>query len=222
LRMGILVLGLALLGIFAGTLAAISGATVGSVVQNRWNGSLTAGSVTTQGGNISQVQLSSTQLTTKWTSFSGNVTGTIRLSDTQAGNVVYLWTYNTAAGGKVCVSTNSSQVFTSPTNTTAAAIDANFSTTGTPDNASATFNTTCGTLSLSTGALTGFLAAQTQGSSNFKTCAATSVSSLVPANYYFCTAINSAGLNYLGSSANYEVIAPANASITYYFYAELS
>ncbi len=203
---------------------AISGvATTSGIIRLRWDGSVTASNVTTQGGNITAVNVATTQLTSKWASYFGNVSGTIRLSDTQSGNAVYVWTYNTAAGGEVCVSTGSAQAFSSPVNANWTTIDSAFGTTGTPDNASATYNTTCPTLTLSTGTMTGFNASKTQGSSTFTTCAGTFGGATAINDHGFCTNINASGTMYNGSNANYELIVPTGSSNrNYYFYMELS
>ena len=214
-----LVFAAALLGLFAGTLLAITGANVGTATQTRWNGVVTAGSLSTQGGNITTVNINSSQLTSKWAAFSGNVSGFIVLGD--SSNTIYSWTYSTANGGEVCLSTNSSQPFTSPGNATTGGIDTAFSTTGAPDNAAGTFNTTCPALAISTGALTGFIAARTQGSSSFTTCAGNSSGSAA-ANHYFCTIVNSTGKNYLNGPANFEIIVPASGAQTYFFYFQLT
>lgn len=217
------VLGIMFLGLFAGTLMAISGTSSLTVVQSRWNGAITAQSALTQGGNISSANIGTTQLTSKWASFYGNLTGTIRLSGTETGAAVYVWTYAAANGGEVCMSTGSAQAFSAPVNGSTATIDTAFATTGNPDDADGTFNTTCGTLTLNTGAMTNFIAAQTQGSSTFKTCAGTFGGATAIGDHGFCTNINSAGTNYLGTTNNYEMIVPTGTSNrTYYFYAELN
>ncbi len=214
-----------ILGLFAGALFAISGASTSGIGQTRWDQSVTAGSAPTVGGNITSVNVASTRLTTKWADFYGNVTGTIRLSDTQAGDAVYVWTYSPATGGEVCVSTNTSLAFASLTNATHAAIDANFSTTGDPDDSDSTFTDAagCPSMTIASQAVTGFLSATNQGSgSDFQTCAMSS-GGLAAANHAFCTAIDNSGQNYLGDAANYEIIVPTGdpTGVTYYFYVEL-
>lgn len=219
------ILGILFIFLLSGTLMAITGASVSGIIRTRWDGSVSSQNVSTQGGNITAVNVNSAQLTSKWASYYGNVTGSIRLSDAATGNAVFTWTYSTSAGGEVCVSQNTSQLFTSPVDANETNIDTVFSTSGTPDNASATLNTTCPTLSLSTGALTGFNASKTQSSSTFTTCAATFASGnlSVAGTYGFCTSINASGTNYIGSSANYELIVPTSAGANqYYFYVELS
>jgi len=216
--------GLIAVCLLASQVFAISGATTSGITQTRWNGAVTAGTATTQGGNITALSLSSTQLTSKWASFNGNVSGTIRLSDTEAGSAVYVWTYSAANGGEVCTSTGSTFPTAAPGNSTWANIDSVFATTGGPDNASGTFNTTCPTLTISTGALTSFIASRTQGSSTFTTCAM-NASGAAATNHAFCTniAATGTGKNYLNTDANFELIVPSTASAaTYYFYMELN
>ena len=211
------------LGAMASCLMAISNASISADSQIRWNGVVTAGSVITQGGNITPVNISSVQLTSKWAAFYGNISGSIILGDTSSiTNVVYKWTYTTSAGGKVCVSNNTAQTFASPINATTALIDSNCGTTGAPDNATNTFQVICPSLTLSTGSLTDFLASKIQGSSGFYTCAATTAGATASSDHVFCTSINSTGTNYLGASNHYELIVPAPTTITYSFYAELT
>ena len=224
-----MLLGLVVVCLMASSAFAISSAAATSTkVDYRWGGNTSGGTgVTTQGGNISLLNISTTQLTSKWASFHGNVSGTIRLSDTQAGNAVYTWVYSAANGGEVCVSTASTIPAGTPTNTTSFAIfDSTFGTTGGPDNASGTFNTVCPTLTLSTGALTGFIAAAIQGSSTFTTCVMNVSLPTAAANHAFCTniAANGTGKNYNNTNTNYEIIVPSTGTAggTYYFYMELN
>ena len=203
---------------------AISGvATISGTTQYRWDGAITASSLLTQGGNVTAANLASTELTSKWASYFGTVSGTIRLSDTQSGNAVYVWTYALSSGGDVCVSTGSAQAFSSPVNASNFTnMDSVFATTGSPDNASATFNTTCPALTLDTGAMTGFAASRTQASSTFTTCAGTFGGAIAIGDHGFCTSINSSGTNYNATATNYELIVPTGTSNrTYYFYMEL-
>ncbi len=200
---------------------AISGTTsISGTTRLRWDGIITAQTLLTQSGNITAANLVTTQLTSRWASYFGNVSGTIRLSDTTAGAAVYTWTYNTAAGGEVCASTGAGRLFASPVNGTTTLIDSSFSTTGTPDNASATFAVLCPTLTLNTGVMTNFIASST---GTFRTCAGTFDGGTAIDNHGFCTNINASGANYLGTANNYEIIVPTGtANRTYSFYMELN
>ena len=216
--------GLVVVCILASSLFAISGATTSGIVQTRWSGAVTAQTAVTQGGNITGVNLASTQLTSKWAEFNGNVTGTIRLSDTQVGSAVYVWTYTPGTnGGEVCASTGSSFPSGTPTTSTTGNIDTQFALSA-PDNAAGTYNTTCPALTISQGALTGFIAAKLQGSSTFTTCAM-NASGTAAANHAFCTLTNTtaAGKNYLNVPSNFELLVPSTGTAggTYYFYMQL-
>ena len=216
--------GLIVVCLMASSLFAISGATTSGISQLRWTTAVTAGTAPTQGGNITGVNIASTQLTSKWASFNGNVSGTIRLSDTEAGSAVYVWTYSAANGGQVCASTGSTFSASAPVNATTAGMDSAFTTSSAPDNAAGTFNTTCPTLALSTGALTNFLASKTQANSTFTTCAMTA-GGTANVNHAFCTNTNSSGKNYNNGNANFELIVPSTGTGanggTYYFFMEL-
>ena len=214
--------GLVLVGLLSGVAFAISNATTTTIYTNRWDGIMAQTALATTGGNITGINIATTQLTKKWASFNGNVTGNIVLGTNTAN--VYSWTYVTSAGGKVCVSTNGTQSFATPITAVVANINTAFNTTGAPDDAAGTFNTTCPTLNIATGPLAGFIAAKTQGSSTFTTCAATITGATAIGNHFFCTSINGTpGKNYLNNNANFEIIAPAGAftGTTYYFFAEL-
>ncbi len=96
-------LGLAVLfaGLLAAAFAAPTGASVTAGTQERWAGT-SAGTVTTEGGNITQVNVTGYTVTTKWAGFWGEVSGGIRLADA-SGNVFYEWTVTDPTGGVVYV-----------------------------------------------------------------------------------------------------------------------
>ncbi len=88
-------------GIFCGTpaLAAPTGASV-TVGEQETAPESTAGTVTTEGGNVTAVNVSAYQVTGKWAGFWGTVSGDIRLADS-TGNVFYKWTISDPTGGVV-------------------------------------------------------------------------------------------------------------------------
>lgn len=74
-------------------------------------GSTTAGSqergvnssvstITTEGGNVTEVNVSGTQLTTKWAGFYGEVSGNLRITDASAA-VFFEWTVSNVSGAVV-------------------------------------------------------------------------------------------------------------------------
>ena len=136
-------LGFILIGLLAGALNAMQNATVlNSANLARWSSSNSAGSQATEGGNISNVNITGiAQLTEKWAAFFGNVTGgSIVLREAVTDANVYTWSYSVAnTTGKVCVSNSSSF----PTGTMQAAVPADVNTLwglgSSADNATATF-----------------------------------------------------------------------------------
>lgn len=215
------------LALGSGLVFAISGATPTLISQTRWSGNAAA-SLTTQGGNISIVNVSGTELTTKWAEYSGNVSGTIVLSNDGTHNV-YSWTWNpTTAAGAICVSPGATYNFNSATTSTAGALDTAWAFTPTDaDSATNTYTSTC-TLNFAQSTVTSTSAAVLQGTSTFKSCAINDGLGTAKADYGFCTNLQptSSGKNYLGSSVNYEVMVPtpqfASSAQTYYFYMELN
>jgi hypothetical protein len=210
----------------ASLVLAISGATPTQVSQTRWGGDAAANH-TTEGGNISSVNVSGTVLTDKWAAYSGNVSGRITLDDNGAGAAVFNWTWTPSTGGEVCVSTNSSFGFNAATTATAAGIDTAWGfTAGDADSAANTYTTTCGTaLTFAQSSVAGTTAAaDIMGLSTFLSCAVDDTGA-AEANYAFCTQIQSAGINYNNQSAHYELMVPttagASATETYFFYLEL-
>ena len=203
----------------------ISGATTSGIVQTRWSGAVTAQTAVTQGGNITNANITgATQLTTKWAYFYGNISGnTIALRDA-AGNYVYTWAYSAAAGkGEICLSTAS----TFPPGTLASANLTDLNTQwqlGTIDNATGTFNTTFNGLNISASVISP-VGAAIQGSSTF-TCAAVYNGTLgAKGGYAYCTNISNVGKNYANVNYNYELLVPTTPGTgvveTYYFYVEL-
>ncbi len=219
--------GIILMCLFAGSASAITNATL-SVAGNqaRWQGSSTAASRYTTGGNISNVNITGVvQLTQKWADFYGTVTGgSIKLQDASE-NAVYTWAYSTANGsGEVCLSTKSS--FPGPITSLASANLADMNslwTLGTIDNASNTFNTTFGGLNISETVISP-VGAKLQGSSTFTVAAVYNGTTGSKNNYAFCTNISNAGTNYAGVASNYEIMVPTTplGVETYYFYIELN
>ena len=197
--------------------------TISSAAQARWTQTSATAFATTQGGNITNTNLTgAVQLTTKWADFYGNIsTSTIQLRDA-GGTAVYTWAYSAAAGkGEICLSTAS----TFPPGTLASANLTDLNTQwqlGTIDNATGTFNTTFNGLNISASVISP-VGAAIQGSSTF-TCAAVYNGTLgAKGGYAYCTNISNAGKNYLNANYNYEVLVPTtpSATETYYFYIEL-
>lgn len=85
------------------SIAAPTGASVTPIGnQERGQEQSSPGQVTTQGGNITTVNLSAYQITGKWAGFYGNISGDIRLADS-SGNIFYRWTVSDPTGSVVYV-----------------------------------------------------------------------------------------------------------------------
>ena len=222
-----IVFGLMVLIVLASLVFAISGATLSSLTQRgRWAGD-SASSATTQGGNITGVNVTVSQLTTRWASFYGNLTGTIKLTDSVGTQNVYSWTWTNTNGGKVCASTNSAVTWASSNTTNGSDIDSAYAFGSASDNATNTLTSLCNfTLNTPVVNLTNTSSVTHQGLSGFKTCAMKQAASVpTKSQTTFCTVINTSGTNYNGESAQYEIMVPTNATAnsneTYYFYAEI-
>ncbi|MEM3422345.1 MAG: hypothetical protein QXF86_01685 [Candidatus Bilamarchaeaceae archaeon] len=219
-------LGLLLLG--SGLVMAISNATAARDADlARWGGQTSAGSIITEGGNISQVNVSAGTLTDRWAGFFGPVNGYIYLTDAGNGTTSYLFRWTASApSGWVCVSTNNNFPFGSANGATAGDIDTVWGFTGATDSATNTFtSSTCDiTFYNPSNTISGTANADHGSSSTFETCAIDDGTPGDKASFAFCSAINQAGTNYGGVAADYELIVPTtpgSETETYYFYAEL-
>jgi len=226
-------LGVLLLG--SGLVMAIRGATVsGATDLTRWTAG-TAGSDTTEGGNITSLNLDSNTLTDRWAGYFGNVTGYIYLTDASGATTNYLFRWNTTnetIAGEVCASTNDTYNFATATGLTSAGnIDSAWGFSGGADLATATYNSgTCGSFTFDEQGVTisNAVKAQHHTPSTFYSCAINNTAVAYKGDLAFCTPIQtiSAGKNYLNQPANFELIVPANdtngATETYYFYAEIN
>ncbi len=212
--------------VMGGVVFAISGATVGTETERgRWSGN-TSGSIVTEGGNVSGVNVTAGTLTSKWASFYGNVTGSIVLADSAATNV-YSWTWAAADGGEVCLSTDQSFDFASLAGSgTGANVDSTWSfTTTDADSATNTLTESC-TVALDDAASVTSNTGVTLDS-GFQTCSVTDTASpAAEGDFAFCVDIDSAGTNYNGEAADFEVMVPtsdgSSDTETYYFFVELN
>jgi hypothetical protein len=214
---------LALFGVVlfgAGLVMAISGATPAWVSDSRWNGTAT-GSDTTEGGNISALNISGTALTDKWAAYYGNVTGSLILGD--ATNQLYTWTWNSSGSGEVCLSRAPAFDFSAVSVATGADVDTAWSFTGTDSDSGAnTFGGSCN-LTFAQSSVAGTQRINHEDST-YETCVIDDGSGTSETDYAFCSVLGTAAA-YNGISSNYEVMVPttvgASETETYYFYAEL-
>ncbi len=92
------------LGISA-VVAAPTEANVTAGTPEAYNWAPTVTSTTIIGGNVSQVNVTSVQVTDKWVGFYGEVSGSIVLGDS-TGNTFYQWTISDPTGGVVYATNN--------------------------------------------------------------------------------------------------------------------
>ncbi len=211
--------------LLSGMAFAISGAAVGTEVERgKWSGN-TSGNVTTEGGNVSGVNVSAGVSTEKWASFYGDVVGSIVLADSSAAQV-YSWTWATTDGGEVCVARDSAFDFSSLQLTTGGDVDTAYAyTTTDADSGTSTLTESCSATLDDVGS-----AVTSNGvtlDSGFQTCAFDDGTSTPTTNELaFCVDINGTGVNYNGEAADYEIMVPTgngpSDTALYYFFVELN
>ena len=182
--------------------------------------------VTTEGGNVTPLDLSSNISTEKWAGYWGNVTGEIVLAPGLGAPLFYSWTWDSGDGGEVCaVAAASGFDWSGLQGTSAAAIDGIWNFGAATDNATETFNETCSI------EIAGFSIPTTDGSFtgqrvDFMTCVlADQASPADKSDLAFCVDITQDGGLFNTFTGDYELLAPANetagATETHYFWLEL-
>ncbi|MCX8200142.1 MAG: hypothetical protein N3G76_01600 [Candidatus Micrarchaeota archaeon] len=178
---------------------------------------------TTEGGNVTNMDLSQNATTTKWAGYWGNVSGNIFLG--QATSVFYKWKWAPANGGVVCaVAAPSGFNWATVQSVVAAVIDTiwNFGTA--TDNAANTL--TQSSCNVKIGDTTVSSVGNTTGVGGFQTCAvADSAAPAAKSDLAFCVNISAAGNLFNGQTGNYELLVPTNRTVgtteTYYFWMEM-
>jgi len=192
-----------------------------------------AANVTTEGGNISEVNVTAAeQLTDRWAGFYGLVTpSTIRLRASGDVNDLYNWTGTLAGGGEVCVSVGPNFDFSAIQEATEADVDSQWSFGAVADNVTETYTGVGSCALVFTDVNTTLTDTADEivhaGFSTFTTCAFKDIGSpAVPGDLAFCTAIDTAGTNYNNVTVNYELMVPTDdgvgATETYYFFVEIN
>jgi len=208
----------------------VSGAIATTHSQSHWVNTEPAGSIITEGGNVSNVTVETNESTQKWAGSYGNVNATLILAENATSVYMYNWTWNASSGGEVCVTQNTSPNWATIAPTTAAAIDTIWGFTPTDgDSAANTYTNSFATFTLSGVTIT-TAGTNHMGSSSFQSGAMnlTSGSVTQESEVAFCTNMSSTGTNYRNLPVNYEVIYATTAASgpgpieTYYFFVELS
>ena len=183
-----------------------------------------AGGFTTEGGNVTEVNLSSSVSTEKWAGVYGNITGTIVLAP-NAASTFYSWTWTPTNGGVVCASESATVDWGDIVPKTASSIDSDMGfTTSDTDSATNTFTDSSCNIRIAGSSYTTTGVYVNGGS--FQTCAL-SGDVQYPNDYYYCVNITNGGTVFSGTTvtADYALMLPTpeqeNQYKTYYFWLEL-
>lgn len=198
-------------------------------------GSGAVGSVEAWGGNITTVNLTINSTTLHWQAFYGNITAGLRLASNQSGTTytVKSWTVDSLRG-VVFVSRGSNVDFTalSTVSTVINDLDTAFPFLADANDRANNTGTDAANPALSVGPyrINASTRPAIQTNNGDNQAAWTQVvlndgNVSLASDFVFAVSINSSGRAYDNSSANYQVIVPANASVgtsvTYYFYGEI-
>ncbi|MEW5995971.1 MAG: hypothetical protein AB1657_00030 [Candidatus Micrarchaeota archaeon] len=183
----------------------------------------------TEGGNVTDVNLTANESTEKWAGFYGNVTGSLTLQKGTTTIPLYTWSWSMSNGGEVCASTASNFPWASATAAVRAGIDTAWSfATGDTDSATSTFTDTSCSISINpVGALstTGVFTKNSTNSGVWQTCAVDD-GGAGESNFAFCVNMSSTNTFAVGGTGAYQLMVPttetAGATELYYFYAELT
>ncbi|MEM4166042.1 MAG: hypothetical protein QW255_01630 [Candidatus Bilamarchaeaceae archaeon] len=185
---------------------------------------LTHANVTTEGGNVTQLNLTGNVSTEKWAGFWGDVAGNIVLAPNTTA-IFYSWTWSPANGGVVCaVAAQTGFDWTNLNPITATAIDTIWGFGTATDNATNTLTTTCNIV-VNNQSVTNSAGTTTGGS--LTTCAiADSNTPTAKSDVAFCTTIQNNVPLFNGQNGDYELLTATNAALgsteTYYFWLELA
>ena len=188
--------------------------------QGKYSSSANA-NVTTEGGNVTPLNLTGNVSTEKWAGYWGNVSGNIVLSP--GTDMFYTWAW-TSGDGEVCAIADSSGFDWSSVQAIAAAtIDTIWGFVGADtDSATSTLTSACN-LDVATSSVTGVGTTHT-GSGNFETCAVGDGDDVAKQDVAFCVNISSAAL-FNGQTGDYELLAATDEALgateTHYFWVEL-
>lgn len=213
----------AVMALFCGTAFAIGNATGSEISQSGWtNTNQSAVSITTEGGNVSNVDLSTNTSTARWAGAYGNITGNLVLGESGETSFMYTWTVSSADLGEVCVSQDSAPTWANFAATTRAEVDTVFGFTAGDDQAADFF--TDASVTLEVGGLSAIdtTGATTLGSWEFGAAEFTG-SPAAETDFAFCANISQQATDYKGHAVDFELMFPTTTGTTdtYYFYLEL-
>jgi len=177
--------------------------------------------VTTEGGNVTPLNLTSNVSTEKWAGFWGDVAGNLVLSDGTSS--FFTWVWDPANGGEVCaIEAASGFDWSGVTTPTASDIDTIWGLVGTDtDSAANTLLASCN-VDVAGSSVNG-LGNDTAG--GFTTCAISDGDDTLKEDYAFCTDISDGATLFNGLTGDYELMVPTDdalaATETVYFWLEL-
>ncbi|MEM4332163.1 MAG: hypothetical protein QW500_02695 [Candidatus Micrarchaeia archaeon] len=190
----------------------------------RWKGDIISSNIKIEGGNISDLNLSSSILTDRWAALYGSITNEIYLTSAMGDitNYVYRWSWNAADGGVVCATTNSSLLSGSARGASGADIDFAWGFGSVSDSGSNTFRQPGCNITINNRNITNCYYADTGSAGGFVTCIIKTKLQPQKNNLLFCTNVNSTGTAFNGVPADFEIILPvaygAGQLETYYLY----
>lgn len=223
---------LAFVVLACGTAFAIDDAAATVGTQDKFPGQPTApGNFTTEGGNVTDVDLEQNASTEKWAGIFGEVAGNLVLSDSTSTQYMYDWAWLQAAGGTVCASTNNAPTWASVAAAVAGDIDTAWGFTAADADSETSTMTGTGSVVINTATVGPSIAVTTYdgaGASTWQTVALKGLGGAAKAPFAFCVNIDTTGTAtaFDNSTADYQVMVPTNAAAntfeTYYFFVELS
>jgi len=178
--------------------------------------------VTTEGGNVTPLNLSGNVSTEKWAGYWGNVSGNIVLSP--GTDMFYTWSWSSAAGGEVCaIAAPSGFAWSTVQAIATVTIDNIWTFTGTDtDSATSTLTSACN-VDVAGNPVTSV--GTTTGGGAFETCAVGDGDDTLKEDVAFCVNITQAGSLFNGQSGDYELLAAtdedAGTTETHYFWLEM-
>ena len=206
---------------------AVVNSTTTEIDQSGFEGLTAAESVTTEGGNVTEVDLGTNASTEKWAGFFGNVSGELVLAEAGTGPYMYRWTYDVGSGGTVCASIGDNPVWTFAAIASGVidAVTAWDFPVADADSATRTMTNTSGQVTLE-GALQPASASLTsEGGTTWQTVAYGTGGATTKDALIFCVNITEGGDNFKGGDSDFQLMAPTNSTVDtteeYFFYLEL-
>jgi len=216
--------------LFGSVFAAAGPDDISAGTQGRYTTTPLNENVTTEGGNVTDVNLTSNASTEKWVGFYGNVSGNLLLSK-GTGAALYVWTWSPTNMSKVCVSLNAAWTYWSAlASPTTATMDTlfGFTTAADADTITKTLVTTCSQTYTASGAVTGKgnYTNDATGAKAWETCSFSRGAEAAQEDYVFCVNMSTAKTAAVGGYWTYQVMAPIQSTINYFdqyfFYTELT